>query len=198
VFIDLAPGVRVALALPEGAREVQPPAMDLSAVPGAEVSVARAFAAGSLSVYVGCARAPSWLWAEGLETPILAAANAFVKKNLGLESLEIAKAEKAGHVEQTFSGRNASGAALGKHILGTVGDELTLCSIVCTAPDDDCAAVMRGSATTGRFEPPPAPGIFAQAIGYGMTHPYTALTVLGALFVACTALILWRRPRPRP
>jgi hypothetical protein len=195
--LEVAPGVSI--ALPEGARELPPPAVDVSSVPGAELTVARAFSAGPATVHLVCARAPAWFWAQGLEGPILAGANALVQKTAGLVAMQPGELARHDNVfVQSFAGQGNGREVRGQHVLGRMDDAIWLCTVACSEPKEHtCVSILEGAPMQASFDAPPEGGAAAGLAALALSHPGETLASSAAGFCLAAAVILARRPRPR-
>ncbi|WP_437952357.1 hypothetical protein WME98_17555 [Sorangium sp. So ce296] len=210
----VAPGLALRLSLPAGARDAPPealPAIDVSAIAGAKVTLRRAVEADDVSLRAVCATAPSRRWVTGLEELVLDRASGLVRGALGVaierwEARPIRGIEQ--RYEQPFEGAGRAGeravAIRGRHVLGFAGREhdAALCSVVCLEPAQGagarCEALLGATEIEGAFVAPPAPGLLVRAIFLAAEEPLAAAAGLGVLAAAGVAVVLARRPRPRP
>jgi hypothetical protein len=203
----LAPAdqVRLAIPLPDGAREQVTSPIDLSTVAGAQLALQRAYSLpneGSLEV--ACVRAAADLWVPGLEQAVLAGASAMVRDWAGLSTLEPGAITSVdGHWQQPFEGSVAqpqSRSASGRHVLGFLGPDgdAMICSLVCAAPPpaEQCRELSAGLQVQGALSLPPAPGMIGTTLSFAAAHPPAALSVAAVLVLVVAALIVIRRPRP--
>lgn len=205
-------GLALRLVLPDGAREVPEealPAIDVSAVAGARVTLRRGADADGLSLRAVCATAPSRTWAPGVEQLVLDRASGFVREALGVP---IARwdAGPIGAVshrfEQGFEGAGGPGdhpvAIRGRHVLGFVGrdHDAALCSVVCVepAPRARCGALVDAAHLEGALVAPPEPSLLVRSILLAAEQPLATAATFAALASAGVAVLLWRRPRPHP
>lgn len=222
----MTPEVRLRVALPAGAAPLPDaalPAIDVSSVPGAAVTLRRGFqGTEGVELRVICASAPSDRWAPGVEELVLGRVNALTHSALGgeverFDALEIAKVGE--RFEQRFEGAVAlpDGARIavrGRHLLGFAGEArgVVLCSAVCTEPaapadkpaalEDSaatprCAALIDAVAAEGAFTAAPPPSVLVRSILLAAEHPLGALGIAAAVGLALVAWVLARRPRPR-
>lgn len=214
----MAPGVALRLSLPAGARDTPAgalPAIDVSAIAGARVALRRGVDADGLSLRAVCATAPSRQWVTGLEELVIDRAAGLVRGALGASlgaSIERWEAEPIRAVgyrfEQAFEGVGKVGeravAFQGRHALGFAGGEhdAALCSVVCVEPAQGaggrCGELLEATGLEGALVAPPEPGVLARAIFAGAEHPVAAIAGAGVLAAAGVAVLLARRPRPRP
>ncbi|WP_437733036.1 hypothetical protein [Sorangium sp. So ce1335] len=210
----VAPGVALRLSLPAGARDAPAdalPAIDVSAIAGARVTLRRGVDADGLSLRAVCATAPSRQWVTGLEELVIDRATALVHGALGaaIERWEAGPIRAVGdRFEQAFEGAGKVGeravAIRGRHVLGFAGSEhdAALCSVVCVEPAQGagggCGEVLGATGLEGALVAPPDPGLLVRAIFAGAEHPAAAIAGMGVLAAAGVAVVLARRPRPRP
>ncbi|WP_437674692.1 hypothetical protein [Sorangium sp. So ce131] len=209
---DVAPGLELRLALPAGAREAPPealPAIDVSAIPGAKVTLRRGVEADGLSLRAVCATAPSRRWATGVEELVLDRASGITRGALGV-SIERWDAgpirATAQRFEQPFEAAGRAGARAvavrGRHVLGFTGSEhdAALCSIVCVEPALEagarCGPLLDAAALEGALVGPPDPDLLVRTILYAAEHPLPATASFGLLAAAAVTVLLARRPRP--
>ncbi|WP_437966823.1 hypothetical protein WMF04_45880 [Sorangium sp. So ce260] len=211
----VAPGLALRLPLPAGGRDAPPealPAIDVSAIAGAKVTLRRGVDADGLALRAVCATAPSRQWATGLEELVLDRASGLVRGALGvtIERWEAGPIRALSQrFEQPFEGAGRAGeravAIRGRHVLGFAGSEhdAALCSVVCLeAPAQGagarCGALLGATEIEGAFVAPPEPGLLVRAIFLAAEEPLAATAALGVLAAASVAVVLSRRPRPRP
>ncbi|WP_437607945.1 hypothetical protein WMF20_44830 [Sorangium sp. So ce834] len=210
----VALGLSLRLSLPAGARDAPPdalPAIDVSAIAGAKVTLRRGVEADDVSLRAVCATAPSQRWVTGLEELVLDRASGLVRGALGVtierwEAGPIRSLEQ--RFEQPFEAAGRAGeravAIRGRHVLGFAGSEhdAALCSVVCLEPAQGtgarCGALLGATEIEGAFVAPPAPGLLVRAIFLAAEEPLAAAAGLGVLAAAGVAVVLARRPRPRP
>lgn len=210
----VAPGVALRLSLPAGARDTPAealPAIDVSAIAGASVTLRRGVDADGLSLRAVCATAPSRQWVTGLEELVLDRATGLVRGALGvaIERWEAGQIRAdARRFEQAFEGAGKVGeramAIRGRHVLGFVGSErdAALCSVVCLEPAQGagarCGELLGASGVEGALVGAPEPGALVRTIFVAAEHPAAAAAAMGVLAGAGVAVLLARRPRPRP
>jgi len=218
VEIAIAPEAWLRIELPDGAHEVETSTLPLVDVPptaGVEVVAWRGWTA-SLAAAVtpttirgACLRAPSDRWAPGVESLVLGRATAIAQRSASVESIrwEPSAIRAVGpRFEQTLSGQAArDGAPVTvalRHVLAFVGErrEAALCTVLCVEPRSDsrCQAIVEAAEPVGTFEAPPPPGIAIRTILLAAEHPQLAGALAVMLAAALVAIILHRRPRPRP
>lgn len=210
----VAPGLALRLALPAGARDVPEealPAIDVSAIAGAVVTLRRGVEADGLSLRAVCATAPARHWATGLEELVLDRASWLVHGALGvtIARWEARPIRAVSHrFEQPFEGAARAGERAlslhGRHVLGFAGSEhdAALCSVVCLEPaqaaSPRCGALLAATEVEGAFVAPPEPDLLVRTIFLAAEQPIAVSAALGALAAAAVAVLLARRPRPRP
>ncbi|WP_437589455.1 hypothetical protein [Sorangium sp. So ce1000] len=210
----VAPGLELRLSLPAGARDVPKealPAIDVSAIAGAKVTLVRGIEADGLSLRAVCVTAPSRQWVTGLEELVLDRASGLVRAGLGvgIDRWEAGPIHALSQrFEQAFEGAGRAGARAvairGRHVLGFAGSErdAALCSLACVEPAQGagarCGALLGATEIEGAFVAPPEPGLLARAIFLAAEQPLAATSALGVLAAAGVTVLLARRPRPRP
>jgi hypothetical protein len=229
---EVAPGVRLRLPAPLGAREepaADLPAVDLSSISGARITLRRGLEdpAARLRLRILCATAPSDRWAPGVEELVLDRASGLARGAVAgaVERWESAPLAWTGdRFEQRFEGLARDGAAAlsirGRHLLGFAGGDRAalLCSVICAEPVEAplaaraeaplaapaagqpgrCAPLVDAVALEGALAPPPPPSLLVRGILAAAEHPYPAAAILGVLAAAAVAILLARRPKPRP
>ncbi|HTJ80981.1 MAG TPA: hypothetical protein VL400_04635 [Polyangiaceae bacterium] len=171
--------------------------LDVSKLPGASVVARRGFSRASDAVDVGCARAPSDRWVDGIEGVLFERATALALRSAHVkpDALASAGGSAEAHVlRQRLEGTVGARALVVEHALFFVGDrrDVELCSVVSvgsTRPALDVRGDLRAA---------PEPGLFMRAVVGTAEHPVAAgvgVAILGALAVA---VLLWKRPYPRP
>lgn len=219
VRAEVAPGVWLVLSAPEGAREEPEgalPVIDVGGLPGASIALRRGFVGdGEVTLRAACVRGPSDRWAPGVEELVLGRASGLARRAVAadLDRWDAGPIHvNAGLFEQRLEGEGRSSgravAAVGRHLLGFVGDarDVVVCSVVCAEPGPSskgaeearCARLVAAVSPEGAFTEAPAPSLLVRSILLAAERPREA----GALGVAATvvvvALVLARRPRPRP
>lgn len=206
IEIAVAPGVTLSVAIPEDAREEAEgalPSIDVSAVPGARVTVRRGFADEAMAVRVACVIAPSDRWAPGLEELVLGRATGLAQASVGvaIERWEAGPITTVGaRFEQRVTGRSGGReAAAIAHALGFVGrdHEALLCSIACASKGGGsaCAGVLDRSTIAGQLEGPPPPSLLVRAVLSAAENPFGAGILFAALSAIAIAALLRTRPR---
>jgi hypothetical protein len=208
------------LTLPGGAREVpegELPALNVAGLPGVSVALRRGFSVSGVdsAVFVGCVRGPSDKWAPGVEELVLDRATAIARGSLGadLERLEARpiRSEKL-VIEQRLSGEGTRltnkkiktpAIVEVRHLLAFAGEarEGVLCSVACVEPQSEssrCAEIVVTASLEGALMEPPPPSLLVRLILAAAERPLHAGVLVAVLGVALVALVLARRPRPRP
>ena len=207
------PATELQLVLPSGCRPERDedlPALELPPVRATVVARAGWVADGGLRLRAACVRAPSDRWAPGVEDLVLGSAGHYARSTSGADL----EAWAAGPIEQrdgAFSqliearGTSADGApvvARGRHLLGFVdaARDAALCSLVCVEPPPGarCAKATEDARLSGELLPPPEPSAWIRAVIVSAEHPEAAAAGACLAFVAVAALVIARRPRPRP
>lgn len=212
----MTPEVRLRLSPPDRAvaePDADLPAIDVSSIPGASVAIRRGYRGeGGVSLRAICAVAPSDRWAPGVEELILGRVNGIVQGSLGgeIEIFEATDIRAQGPVfGQDFEAKvtrpdGAHLAARGHHTLGFAGEARSaiLCSVVCletSAPGEGrCKALIDAAKVESTFTGAPPPSLLIRAILIAAERPLVASGAAAALVLAVIAIVLWRRPRPRP
>jgi hypothetical protein len=196
--------------VPEG----ELPALNVAGLPGVSVALRRGFSVFGVdsAVVVGCVRGPSDKWAPGVEELVLARATAIARGSIGadLERLEARpiRSEKL-VIEQRLSGEgtlvvNKTPALVEvRHLLAFAGEarEGVLCSVACVEPRGEssrCAEIVSTASLEGALMEPPPPSLLVRLILAAAERPLHAGVLVAALGIALVALVLARRPRPRP
>lgn len=197
-----APGVTLRLAVPEGARdeaESALPAIDVSAVPGAKVTVRVGATSGATTVRAACVTAPSDRWAPGVEELVLGRATGLAIAGLGatVDRWEpSAITSEGGRFEQRVTGRAGDReAAIVRHTLGFVGEDhdVLLCSVGCAGAR--CEEVLAGSELTGELVGPPPPSALVRAVLLAAERPYEAGAGAAVAAAAVVAALVARRAK---
>lgn len=210
----VAPGLGLRLALPAGASDAPKealPAIDVSAIAGAKVTLLRGVEADGLSLRAVCVTAPSRQWVTGLEELVLDRASGLMRGGLGvaIERWEAGPIHaQSQRFEQAFEGAGRAGARAvvirGQHVLGFAGSEhdAALCSLACLEPAQGtgarCSALLGATAFEGTFVAPPEPGLLVRTIFLAAEQPLATTAAFGVLAAAGVTVLLARRPRPRP
>jgi hypothetical protein len=211
-LLPLTGGASLALRVPEGALpepDEALPTLDVSGLPGAWIAARRGYRDGGLTLRAVCVAAPSDAWAEGVEEIVLGRASQLARGALGGEvtRFEVGEAKLVGpRFEQGFDGDVDRGgealAARGRHWLGFAGEarDALVCTVACVEPAGAraCKALVDAAAPVGSWTGAPPPSLAARALVLGASMPYAAAGVVAVLSVAAVAVVLARRPRPRP
>jgi hypothetical protein len=223
---EVGPGVRFELEVPAGSREVPEgdlPAVNVAGLPGVSVALRRGFrifrdgarggdGGDEGSIFVGCVRGPSDKWAPGVEELVLARATSIARGSIGadLERLDARpiRVDKL-VIDQRLSGE---GTRLTKpavvevrHLLVFAGEarEGVLCSVACVEPRGPgsisrCGDVVASASFEGALMEAPPPSLLVRLILAAAERPLHAGVLLAVLGLGLVALVLARRPRPRP
>ena len=218
----VGPGLQLRLALPDAARDTPAerlPAVDLSAIAGAQLTLRRGVEAGGLELRAICATAPSSRWAPGIEELVLDRASGLARATLGGGDARIERWEAGsiravgGHVEQPIEGERQSPSGVevaaggdtvtssirGRHVLGFAGEEhaVVLCTVICLEPGPParCGALVDATSVEGTFVAAPEPSLLIRAILLAAEQPYPMAAAFALAASASIALLLARRPR---
>ncbi|MCC6553947.1 MAG: hypothetical protein IT372_13130 [Polyangiaceae bacterium] len=237
----VASGIRLHLPVLPGA-VAQPddalPAVDLSAIAGARVTLRRGLDApadtrgsGSpsapsapdpttsrLRLRALCATAPSDRWAPGVEEIVLDRASGIARAAVG-GAVERWEGPPPAWIARRFEQRLEGSARLaadegqaaepialrGIHLLGfSAAGRALLCTAVCAEPalpagaPSRCAPLIDAITLEGELVPPPPPSLPLRAMLHAAEHPLPAAALLCVLTTIATAVLIARRPRPRP
>lgn len=216
---DLGDGVFISLSLPQGAREEREsalPVIEVGGLPGASVALRRGFTSpDGVIVRAACVRGPSDRWAPGVEGLVLGRATGIAREAIDapLDRWDAGPIQAIGdRFEQRLEGEGRAGesgpalAARGRHLLGFVGEarDVVVCSVVCverrgsSATQERCSELVDAASAGGSLTPPPAPSVMIRAILLAAERPREALAVSFAVTLCLVAIVLARRPRPRP
>ncbi|MBK6519208.1 MAG: hypothetical protein IPG04_34985 [Polyangiaceae bacterium] len=187
----------------EGARGEgsRPPfdTVDVSRLPGARIVALARFEHEGASIVAGCAAGPSDRFAPGLEAVLFDRATGLAWSSLAIVPRDVA-IEREGALARSYErrtvGRSDRGEVVLEQLLAFDGRDLdlVLCSAACVGPRcGEVSLVVRGELP----EPPP-PNVAVRALFYAAEHPAPVLGAAGAVLLAVVALVLWRRPSPRP
>jgi hypothetical protein len=174
------------------------PAPDVSKLAGAEVVAWLELEADGSHTVAGCIRGPSDRFAPGIEEVLFERATWLAQSSLGVHPREVAMSSQhatATGFDQTKTGKTDRGIFIVAHAITFDGDasDLLLCSVACEGECNGVALTVEGAPP-----PVPAPNVFVRSFLWGAERPRVSLGVLGALVLLVAAVILWRRPRPRP
>jgi hypothetical protein len=216
---DLLADVRLVYAVPAAAREELEgalPVVDVSGLAGARVLLRRGFAGVAegegVALRAGCVAGPSDRWAPGVEDLVFDRATSIARGVIAADIKELSAAPIKAEgrlLSQRFQGQGTRREAPsevsieGRHVLAFAGEdrEAVLCTLVCIEPSGRaprCATLVEAASLEGALMEAPPPSLLVRALIAAATHPARAgalAVVLGALVVA---VILARRPRPRP
>ena len=214
VSFRLLGGAGLGLSLP--ARAVSEPLetlprFEVSGLSGARVSLRVGYVGeAGLRLRAACVEAPSDGWAPGVEDIVFSLGTGVLQR-AALSDLTISRfsalsiAQRGLLLEQGLVGageRAGEPVALsGLHLLGFEGArrEAVFCSVLCEEPTagSACAALVSGAELSSLVEAPP-PSWFVRALMASAERPRHAALFFGVLGCLVVAVLLWRRPRPRP
>jgi hypothetical protein len=216
--------VHLVLRVPEGSREEAEaalPAIDVSGLAGARVALRRGFVrqeGEGVSLRAACVIGPSDKWAPGVEELVLDRATSMVRRALetgadaDIHRLDVGPIQPEGRLfTQLFHGQarrhEVTVVVEGRHALGFVGEarDAVLCTVLCVAPlgqaparASACEDLARATSLEGALMEAPPPSVMVRLILVSAERPLAAGIVLAVLAVLAVAVILARRPRPRP
>lgn len=178
---------------------IDPPRVDVSKLPSADVVARTAFQGDGTRALAGCVRAPSSRYVHGLEQTLFEKASWLMLSTAEVQVKELTLVRSGGGPAApsvALEGRDQRGALRVEHTLSFVGPErdALLCSLVCSG--DRCGSahlVLEG-------EPPlpPPPGLVARLVTSALESPRSAGALGAGLALALMVVVLWRRPFPRP
>ena len=174
------------------------PAPDVSNLAGAKVVAWLELEGAASHTIAGCIRGPSNRFAPGIEDVLFERATWLAMSSLGVQPRELAMTSQHATgtgFDQSKTGKVDRGAFLVTHSISFDGEasDLLLCSIACEGACDGVALSIEGA-------PPPVPpsNVLIRSFLWAAERPRVSVGVLGALTLLIVAVILWRRPRPRP
>lgn len=181
-----------------GEAVVRTPAPDVSKLAGAKVVAWLELEDAASHTVAGCIRGPSDRFAPGIEDVLFERATWLAQSSLGVKPRELALTSQhatASGFDQTKTGKVDRGTFLVTHAITFDGEasDLLLCSLACEGECNGVALTIEGTPP-----PVPAPNVFVRSFLWGAERPRLSLGLLGALVLVVVAVILWRRPRPRP
>lgn len=183
----------------DGIRTTEGTPPDVSKVSGARVVAWLDFRNDTSHTLAGCVVAPSTRFASGIEDVLFERATSLALSSLGATPRELsvtAHRTNERSFEQIRSGKSDRGSLVVHHLITFDGEEseLVLCSLACEG--QSCSTAM----LSVEGEPPlaPPPNTFVKAITWAAERPQLAVAGLGFVVLLVSAIILWRRPRPRP
>ena len=181
-----------------GAAVTRTPAPDVSKLAGAKVVAWLELDEPSSHTVAGCIRGPSDRFAPGIEDVLFERATWLAQSSLTARPRELSTTSQhatATGFDQTKVGKVDRGTFIVSHVITFDGEasDLLLCSLACEGTCDDVTLAIEGT-------PPavPPPNVFVRGFLWAAERPRVSLGVLGALVLLVVAVILWRRPRPRP
>lgn len=181
-----------------GAAASRTPAPDVSKLAGAKVVAWLEREDGSSHSVAGCIRGPSDRFAPGLEDVLFERATWLALSSLSVAPRELALTAQhatTSGFDQTKKGKTDRGTFIVSHAITFDGEarDLLLCSVACEGACDGVALGIEGSPP-----PVPPPNVLVRSFLWASERPRISLGALGALVLLVTALVLWRRPRPKP
>lgn len=199
-------GVAVFVDVPEDAAVAPAPRVDVAKLPGAEVVASSAWAAGDLSLVVGCASAPSTHFVPGLEGLVLEKTTWLSLQMIGdptaFRQTSFETRDSARPAVRDIDGVLGGRVIAMRHLLAFVGDapNALVCTTVCARDAGDEADVVCGAiASSLRFEgtlaPDPIPPWYVRALFWAAERPGTAVGIGGGASVFLIGLVLSRRRR---
>jgi hypothetical protein len=212
VVVPLVAGAKLFVSPPEGAaREADDalPTIDVSNLSGARIAARLGYRSGPLALRVVCVAAPANGWAPGVEEIVLARATQLARGALGGEVMRFIPGERAtvgAGFEQRFEGAvrhgNETLAVRGRHWLGFAGEprDAIVCTVDCTEPEPAgaCEALIANAVPVGGWVAAPPPNLLAQTLLLAAEQPHAAAALLVTALFTVAALVIVRRPRPRP
>jgi hypothetical protein len=181
-----------------GEATARTPAPDVSKLAGAKVVAWLELEAAGSHTVAGCIRGPSGRFAPGIEDVLFERATWLAQSSLAVAPRELATTSQhatANGFDQTKTGKVDRGIFIVSHAITFDGEasDLLLCSVAC---EGEC----NGVALTIDGDPPPVPppNAVVRSFLWAADRPRISLGALGALVLLVVAVILWRRPRPRP
>ncbi len=201
-----AEGFRVTVGVPGEARELERselPQPDVSRLPGASIVALRGWDGDGAIVRAGCVRGPSSRFAPGIEEVLFEKATWLTLTRAGVDpgSVRLLRAEDG---ERSFArvlgGADGEKATHLEHLIVFAGDDsdVILCSTLCKGSATSCEGGAATIALEGTSAPLPRPSLLVQSALWAAGDPTTALGVVAGAAALVIALLLWKRPYPRP
>lgn len=174
------------------------PAPDVSKLAGAKVVAWVELEGADSHSVAGCIRGSSARFAPGVEEVLFERATWLAQSSLGALPREVATTAQhatATGFDQTKTGKVDRGIFVVAHAITFDGEasDLLLCSVACEGACDGIALTIEGAPP-----PVPQPNVLVRSLLWAAERPRISLGVLGAVALLVVAVILWRRPRPRP
>lgn len=204
-------GTHLVVRVPAQATPIAPldlSAIDVSGLKGATIPLSVGFRRDALTLRTACVTAPSQGFVPGVEGLVLERATAIATATIGGVLHVTTKDPEVvdRRFEQRFEGtvqREPEALSLqGRHWMGFAGSarDAVVCTIVCTEPSSlsSCRGLVEGARAEGAWMEAPPPSMVVRGIFYGAAHPGVAGAIGGAVLLFSTALVIARRPRPRP
>lgn len=174
-------------------------AVDVSRLPGARIVAMQRWESSDSVAMAGCARGPSARFAPGLEGILFERA-----RSAGLGAMKLAPRDLSLVSEdapdrayrRVFTGSTDRGDVRITELLTFTGEDkdLLLCLAICEGKGCSESDVT----IEGELVEPPRPDLFVRSFFYAAEHPAPVLGTAAFVMAALTALVLWRRPYPRP
>jgi hypothetical protein len=189
--------------VPPGWRALSPeelPAIDVSRLPGAEVAAIGGWDGPAAILRAGCARGPSTRFAPGIEEVLFEKATWLALTRAGVRPAELGVTH-AQDGERSFvrvlEGREGEATVRLEHLILFAGEDsdVILCSTLCRGGACAGAGQLEIQGTTA---PLPTPSLLVRGAVWAAGDPWVALGAVGFAAALVVALILWRRPYPRP
>lgn len=200
-----AEGFKLTLEIPSSARELgseELPRPDVSRLPGASVVALRGWD-GEAVLRAGCVRGPSSRFAPGIEEVLFEKATWLTLTRVGIEpsALQLTRAKNdERQFERVLHGRQGDDTIRLQHLIVFAGEDrdVILCTTLCRGAPAACEAGVGALAVEGVSAPLPRPSLLARSALWAASDPTTALAVAAGAAALLLAVVLWRRPYPRP
>ena len=197
-------GFAVTLGLPALAVERAPetlPRPDVSRLPGAALLSVRGWDTAETIVRAGCVGGPSSRYAPGIEDVLFEKATWMTLTRAGLHPEQLgqtAAVDTDRTFQRTLEGVEGGASVRIEHALAFDGPDRSVlfCSALCRGEASACKEVTL--VIEGASAPPPRPSLVVRSALLAAEMPMVFFAGAAALVVAAVALILWRRPYPRP
>jgi len=199
-----ATGFSITLGVPDGAVAVgaeRLPAPDVSRIPGARLLSLQGWDAPAATVRAGCVGGPSGRYAPGIEEVLFEKATWMTLTRAGIQPVGLGltgSADTDRTFARTLEGRDGAAAVRIEHVMAFAGDDrdVIFCSALCRGDAAVCAGATL--AVEGASAPPPRPSLVVRSALLAAEMPMAFFGALLAAVAVVVALILWRRPYPRP
>lgn len=179
--------------------DLAPESVDVSRLPGARIVDLARFEAEPMLAFAGCASGASDRFAPGLEGVLFDRAAGLAFQTMGITTSDLVverDLSDARSYEKLTTGRTDRGPLVVHQRLSFTGPErdLLLCTVACAGPGCEQARLVLDGEPP---EPPPASTLL-RAFFYAAEHPTPVLGGAGVFVLMLVAIVLWRRPYPRP